>query len=77
MYGITGNKILDLMIMESDEKRQKLEQLFYKYIIQGADPNEIQEVVYQEAGFDCAELLDVDRNALKKNVEEMVKRYGK
>lgn len=77
MYGITGNKILDLMIMESDEKRQKLEQLFYKYILQGANPNEIQDLVYQEAGFDYMELLDTDRIALKRNVEEMVKKYGR
>lgn len=73
---LTGNQALDLAIMDSDRKRHILEDLFEKYISYNFDPNEIQEKVYQEAGFTPKDMLEEDVRLLKLNVEKMVRNYG-
>lgn len=73
---LTGNQALDLAIMDSDRKRHILEDLFEKYISYNFDPNEIQEKVYQEAGFTPKDMLEEDVRLLKINVEKMVRNYG-
>lgn len=72
---LTGDPALDLAIMDSDNKRHILESLFEKYISLDFDPNEVQEKVYQEAGFTPKDMLEEDVRLLKINVEKMVRNY--
>ena len=65
---LTGDLALDLAIMDSDNKRHILESLFEKYISLDFDPNEVQEKVYQEAGFTPKDMLEEDVHLLKINI---------
>ena len=73
-----GGKVngFDIMIMESDEKRQKLENTFEQVIKAGHNPNDIQDYIYDKLGFGPNDLIESDKILLKTKVEELYKRYG-
>lgn len=73
-----GGKVngFDIMLMESDEKRQKLENAFEQAIKAGHNPNNIQDYIYDKLGFGPNDLIESDKILLKTKVEELYKRYG-
>ena len=77
MFNITGNQAFDYYIVESDTKRQKLENLFEQAIRQGYDPNDIQDEIYRQVGFGPNELLDTDRQTLQRKVETWFRQYNR
>ena len=65
-------------IMQSDEYTQKILEIFKKRILEGENPNECQEEVYAEAGIINFErdIIDMDKRRIKKEVEEMCRKYA-
>lgn len=77
MKGITGNKGLDMWIMDSHYKLQKLKNGFNQCIAKGLDVNQYQDTIYSQLNIYPSDLTEPDKQELKRYVETKVRRSGK